>query len=107
VWAKKRQALPRYDRVPDSLLYLRLGESLLFDAHFQNALERFDAALALADAPDVIQAMAHLRRGQTLDGLHRRQEARAAYQKTLRLNTDKKSYREAKRYLKKPFVFNR
>ncbi len=106
VQAKRRKMVPHYDQVPHSLVLLRLGESRLFDARFEDALARLDEALALSDSPDVIRTLLHLRRGQALDGLQRRREARAEYETTVRLNTDKSSRKQAKRYLKKPFALN-
>jgi tetratricopeptide (TPR) repeat protein len=103
VQTKRLTRIPHYDQVPHSLVLLRLGESRLFDARFGDALARLDEALTLSDSPDGIRAMLHLRKGQALDGLQRRREARAEYETTVRLNTDKSSRKQAKRYLKKPF----
>jgi tetratricopeptide (TPR) repeat protein len=101
--ANQELQVPHYEQVPTPLLYLRLGESYLFDSRFSDALERFDAGLAIAGCPESTRAMLHLRRGQALDGLSKRQEARAEYQETIRLNVDKASRRQARRYLKAPF----
>jgi tetratricopeptide (TPR) repeat protein len=103
--AQKKQRLqqPHYGRVHPSFILLRLGESYLFDKRVGEAIGRFDEALARTDIPDTVRSVLHLRRGQAYDSLHRREDARAEYETTIRLNTDKASYRLAKRYLKDPF----
>lgn len=103
VKSKQRLGSPHYDRIPSSLVSLRLGESLLFDAKFTRALVQFDNGLNAADLSGTIRSLLHLRKGQAYDGLHRREKARTEYEATVRLNADKASRRAAKRYLKKPF----
>ncbi len=100
---KQRNQQPHYGRVHPSFVLLRLGESYLFDKRVGEALGRFDEALVPPDIPDTVRSVLHLRRGQAYDSLHRREEARAEYEATIRLNTDKASHRLAKRYLKEPY----
>lgn len=104
---KQRLQIPYYHRIPAAIVLLRWGESLLFDGRFDDALEHFDRALTQPDAADTTRAMLHLRRGQAFDGLDRRREARGEYQMTVRLDADRPSRRQAKRYLKEPFQLSR
>jgi hypothetical protein len=103
--AQKKQRLqkPHYNRVHPSFILLRLGETYLFDKRVGEALGRFDEALAKRDIPDTVRSVLHLRRGQAYDSLRRREDARAEYETTIRLDTDKASHRLARRYLKTPF----
>jgi tetratricopeptide (TPR) repeat protein len=103
VRAKQQRDAPHFEQVPTSLVLLRLGESYLFDGRFQNAVNRFNEALSASDLTEATAALLHLRRGQAYDGLEKRQEALAEYRKTIRLNVDKASLRQAKRHLKRPF----
>jgi tetratricopeptide (TPR) repeat protein len=106
VRSKQQLQAPHYDRIPPSIISLRLGESFLFDAKFKEALAHFDDGLRPPDLSDTVRSLIHLRRGQAYDGLKRREEARAEYDITVNLNADKASRRLAKRYLKKPFRLN-
>jgi tetratricopeptide (TPR) repeat protein len=101
--AKQQLQVAHYEKVPTSLLLLRLGESYLFAGRFHEAVGRFDEAQAVSDVTEPLQALLHLRRGQAYDGLNRRKDAVAEYQTTIRLNMDKASHRQAKRHLKTPF----
>jgi tetratricopeptide (TPR) repeat protein len=103
---KQQLQSPNFDRIPSSVIALRLGESFLFDAKFTEAIRHFDDGLGSADLSDTVRSLLHLRKGQAYDGLDRRQEAMTEYQATVRLNADKASRRLAKRYLKKPFSLN-
>jgi tetratricopeptide (TPR) repeat protein len=103
VRAKQQLDIAHYEKVPTSLLLLRLGESYLFAGRFQDAVDRFDEAQVVSDITATTQALIHRRRGQAYDGLNRRKDAVAEYQTTIRLNMDKASRRQAKRHLKKPF----
>jgi tetratricopeptide (TPR) repeat protein len=103
VRVKQRRDTPYFDQVPPSLVLLRLGESYLFDGRFENAVDRFEEALATPDLVETTEALLYLRRGQAYDGLDKRQEALADYRKTIRLNVDKASRRQAKRHLNEPF----
>ena len=106
VQQKRNLGKPHFERIPLSVLSLRLGESFLFDARFEEALFHFHSGLDRPDLSDAVRSMLHLRRGQSYDGLDRREEARAEYETTIDLNADKASHGLAKRYLKKPFRLN-
>jgi tetratricopeptide (TPR) repeat protein len=103
--AQKKQRLqqPHFERVHPSFVLLRLGESYLFDRRVDEALDRFDEALLRTDIPDPVRSLLHLRRGQAYDSLNRREEARGEYRRTIRLNADQFSRRQAERHLKEPF----
>ena len=103
VQQKRNLRTPHFERIPLSVLSLRLGESFLFDAKFKEALAHFHSGLGVPDVSDPVRSMLHLRRGQAYDGLTRREDARAEYETTVDLNADKASRSLAKRYLKKPF----
>ena len=103
VRARQREGIPNFGKIDSSLLLLRIGESYLFQGAFQPALERFEEALTGSVPPEPLAAILHLRKGQTLDGLERREEALLEYHTTIRLNADTGSRRQASRYLKQPF----
>ena len=100
---KRNLRTPHFERIPLSVLSLRLGESFLFDAKFTEALVHFHSGLDFPDMSDPVRSILHLRMGQAYDGLDRREDARAEYEATVSLNADKASRKLAKRYLKKPF----
>ena len=95
--------MPNYEVVEPSLIRLKLAESYLFAKDYETASKELDAALGLPDIPERIKAVIFLRRGNSSDGLGRRDAAEWDYRRALRVDADKLTNKLAKRYLKKPF----
>lgn len=103
VQSRRAAGVPNYTAIEPSLIRLKLAESYLFAKDYRRAGQQLQAALELPDVPDAIRAVIFLRRGNTSDGLGRRDAAQWDYRRALDLDADNVTNTLAKRYLKKPF----
>jgi tetratricopeptide (TPR) repeat protein len=87
---------------PGGLAELRLGETWLFEDHWEEAEAAFSEGLQSSPPPDV-RVMLHLRRGNARDGLGQRQAALFAYKRVRQLGGDKVAENWAKALRKRPW----
>ncbi len=103
VQSRRAAGVHNYTLVEPSLIRLRLAESYLFAKNYEQASKQLEAALGLPNVPERIKAVIFLRRGNSSDGLGRRDAATWDYRRALALDADELTNKLAKRYLKKPF----
>jgi tetratricopeptide (TPR) repeat protein len=84
--------------------HFQYGEALLAQNQPAEALKHFQAISALENASTELVTRAHLRAGQILDLLSRRNEAIGEYQTVLKRDNVFDSHEQAKKYLQKPYV---
>ena len=87
---------------PSGLAELRLGESWLFEANWEEAEAAFSKGLQSSPHPDV-RVMLHFRRGNARDGLGQRQRALFDYNRVRQLGGDKMVENWAKALRKRPW----
>ena len=85
---RREAGFGNYHLTPGGLLELRLGESWLFDEHWEEAEAAFSRGLQSSPPPDV-RVMLHFRRGNARDGLGQRQPALFDYNRVRQLGGDK------------------
>jgi tetratricopeptide (TPR) repeat protein len=92
-----------YRLLPESLVFLRLGESYLFAKSYDQATRELDRALGTPGVPDWVRAQTFLRRGMCSDARGQRVAAEWDYRRVLKLDTDSVVSELAERYLDKPY----
>ncbi|HSE97835.1 MAG TPA: hypothetical protein VLD57_06145 [Blastocatellia bacterium] len=86
------------------LVNYQWGEFLLAKGDYAAALEKYNAAKQWPKAGAEVVSLAHLRAGQALDALGKRQEAMAEYQIVLKRENVFDSHKQASQYVKTPYV---
>jgi TolA-binding protein len=86
------------------LINYQWGESLAAHGEHLAAVERFNAVARWSKSDEGLISMAHLRAGQSLDALGKRDEAVAEYQTVLKRGNVYDSHKQATQYVKKPYV---
>ncbi|MFL6212376.1 MAG: tetratricopeptide repeat protein [Blastocatellia bacterium] len=86
------------------LIDYQWGESLAARGEHATAVERFNAVAHWPKSDEGLISMAHLRAGQSLDALGKRDEAVAEYQTVLKRGNVYDSHKQATQYVKKPYV---
>ncbi len=103
VLAKQKERGESFDLLEPALVFLRLGESLLFAKDHAGAARDLERALGTPGAPDWVRSQVFLRRGMTSDARGLRPAAESDYRRVVRLDTDPQTTRLAKQYLERPF----
>jgi tetratricopeptide (TPR) repeat protein len=103
VLAKQAERGKSFDLLEPALVFLRLGESLLFAKDHAGAARELDRALGTPGAPDWVRSQIFLRRGMASDARGLRPAAESDYRRVVRLDTDPQTTRLAKQYLERPF----
>ena len=86
------------------LINFQWGESLAARGEHAAAVEKFNAVTRWSKSHEGLVSMAHLRAGQALDALGKRDEAVAEYQTVLKRGNVYDSHKQATQYVKKPYV---
>ena len=86
------------------LINYQWGESLAARGEQATALEKFNAVARWPKSDADLVSLAHLRAGQALDALGKREEAVAEYQTVLKRNNVYDSHKQATQYVKKPYA---
>src|SRR5437868_870777 len=86
------------------LINYQWGEALAARGEHAAALEKFNAVARWPKSDADLVSLAHLRAGQALDALGKRQEALAEYQTVLKRNNVYDSHKQATQYVKKPYL---
>ena len=86
------------------LINYQWGEALAARGAHAAALEKFNATARWPKADADLVSLAHLRAGQALDALGKREEAVAEYQTVLKRGNVYDSHKQATQYVKKPYV---
>jgi tetratricopeptide (TPR) repeat protein len=86
------------------LINYQWGEALAARAEHAAALEKLNAVARWSKSDADLVSLAHLRAGQALDALGKRQEALAEYQIVLKRNNVYDSHKQATQYVKKPYL---
>ena len=86
------------------LINYQWGEALAARGEHAAALEKFNATARWAKSDADLVSLAHLRAGQALDALGKREEAVAEYQTVLKRGNVYDSHKQATQYVKKPYV---
>jgi tetratricopeptide (TPR) repeat protein len=92
-----------YFRLPLGKFRYVIGMKLLDLESLDHALEMFDAATLDHRTPHRERVFSHLRAGEILDLMGRREEAITRYQEVKRLRNIEASHKLASRYIKKPY----
>jgi tetratricopeptide (TPR) repeat protein len=103
VLARQAKGGESFRLLEPSLVFLRLGESLLFAKDNEGAARELERALQIAGTPDWVRSQVFLRRGMASDASGRRPAAEADYRRVVRLSTDPQTTRLAKEYLETPY----
>jgi tetratricopeptide (TPR) repeat protein len=86
------------------LVNFQWGESLASRGEHASAIEKFNLVARWPKSDEGLISMAHLRAGQSLDALGKRDEAVAEYQTVLKRGNVYDSHKQATRYVKMPYV---
>jgi tetratricopeptide (TPR) repeat protein len=86
------------------LINYQWGDALAARGDHAAAIERYNAVAGWPKSDADLISLAHLRAGQSLDALGKREDALAAYQMVLKRNNVYNSHKQAAQYVKKPYV---
>jgi len=86
------------------LVNFEWGQALSANQDYENALARYKKVVLWPKSNAGLISMAHLRAGEALDALGRRDEAISEYQLVLKRENVFDSHKLASQYVKKPYV---
>jgi tetratricopeptide (TPR) repeat protein len=86
------------------LVYYQWGEALMAKGDYAAAIEKYNAVKQWQKSHRNLISLAHLKAGQALDALGKRNEAVAEYQVVLKRENIYDSHKLASQYVKKPYA---
>jgi tetratricopeptide (TPR) repeat protein len=86
------------------LVNYQWGDALAARGDHAAAIEKYNAVARWPKSDADLISLTHLRAGQSLDALGKREEALAEYQIVLKRNNVYNSHKQASQYVKKPYV---
>jgi tetratricopeptide (TPR) repeat protein len=100
---KSEQGVKNYQKLPIETFRYTVGGKLAELDYPSEALALFQKATRDPNTPPREKALSHLRAGELLDVMGRREEAIAQYEQVRRLRDFEGSHKAASRYLKNPY----
>ncbi len=100
---RAEKGVRNYQKLPLPTFRYTVGVKLMEAGRPEAALARFRSAIDDEDTPERERALSHLRSGQILDVVRRRNEALAHYRKVINLADVEDSRKRAERYVRRPY----